>query len=196
MRNRPHALRQSPHHGRLSLPDASSVLGAYRRREPSQLLTYWFPTSKSPKRKRHVEIQILPLLDRRVSHPLSPARFLHRLCRHIYASDAVTAADYQVQSWFAESVLFAKVLSFPSCGAHTSHPFTKEIFIDVLAHFAWLQVANHTLNSGDPVRSKLTLSFHPGGLYALFLARKGNITDSALATYLLGPEDAVSYIEF
>lgn len=64
----------------------------------------------------------------------------------------------------------------------------------MLTHFTFLNgVAHHALNGGDPVGSKATLPFHPGGLYAPVPTSK-NVTD--LLPFLPPPANATSYITF
>ncbi|PVH93852.1 Lipoxygenase [Periconia macrospinosa] len=94
-----------------------------------------------------------------------------------YTSDEEVTADEEVGDWFeevrrgptgpeVEAQGLTPVASFPEKAA-------KKVLVDVLTHNAWLQVAHHSLNAGDPVRSSLTLPFHPGGLHKPVPEAKG-----------------------
>ncbi|KAF2637306.1 Lipoxygenase [Massarina eburnea CBS 473.64] len=105
-----------------------------------------------------------------------------------YGSDADVDKDYEVKAWFEEAQGLIPVQDFPEKA-------TKEVLIDVLTHNAWLQVAHHSLNAGDPVRSSLTLPFHPGGLYKPVPTTK-DIDDESLIAFLPNATASVTYIAF
>ncbi|KAF2451749.1 Lipoxygenase [Karstenula rhodostoma CBS 690.94] len=70
---------------------------------------------------------------------------------------------------------------------------TKKVLVDILTHNAWLQVAHHLLNAGDPVRSSLTLPFHPGGLYKPVPEAKGV---ESIVPFLPNATASITYIGF
>nr|QCS26860.1 putative manganese lipoxygenase [Didymosphaeria variabile] len=114
-----------------------------------------------------------------------------------YKSDHDVAADHEVCAWFkevrrgptgpeVEGQGLTPVASFPEKA-------TKKVLIDVLTHNAWLQVAHHSLNAGDPVRSSLTLPFHPGGLYKPVPEAKGV---ESIVPFLPNATASITYIGF
>jgi hypothetical protein len=106
-----------------------------------------------------------------------------------YASDAVLAADNEIQAWFVEATKNAKVYDFPGGKA-----CTKDTLVDTLTHFGFIvSVVHHALNGGDPIGSKATLPFHLPALYAPVPTTK-NVTD--LLPFLPPPANAVQYIGF
>ncbi|KAF1969683.1 Lipoxygenase [Bimuria novae-zelandiae CBS 107.79] len=107
-----------------------------------------------------------------------------------YARDKQVADDHEVAAWFKEvrrgPTGLIPVQSFPTKAS-------KKILVDVLTHNAWLQVAHHSLNAGDPVRSSLTLPFHPGGLYKPLPKAKGI---ESVVPFLPNATASVTYIGF
>lgn len=114
-----------------------------------------------------------------------------------YSCDERVTDDYEVAAWFeevrrgptgpeVEAQGLIPVQSFPTKAS-------KKVLVDVLTHNAWLQVAHHALNSGDPVRSSLTLPFHPGGLYKPVPEAKGV---ESVVPFLPNATASVTYIGF
>jgi hypothetical protein len=114
-----------------------------------------------------------------------------------YGVDSDVTADHELTAWFeevrrgptgpeVEAQGLTPVASFPSAA-------DKKVLVDVLTHNAWLQIAHHSLNAGDPIRSSLTLPFHPGGLYQPAPEAKG--VDS-LIPFLPNATASVTYIGF
>ncbi|KAK7187686.1 hypothetical protein DPSP01_004521 [Paraphaeosphaeria sporulosa] len=114
-----------------------------------------------------------------------------------YSSDADVAADHEVCAWFKEVRRGPTGPEVEAQGLIPVQSFpvdkTKKVLVDILTHNAWLQVAHHSLNAGDPVRSSLTLPFHPGGLYKPVPEAKG--VDSIVA-FLPNATASVTYIGF
>lgn len=114
-----------------------------------------------------------------------------------YDCDEHVTDDYEVAAWFeevrrgptgpeVEAQGLTPVESFPAKAS-------KKVLVDVLTHNAWLQVAHHSLNAGDPVRSSLTLPFHPGGLYQPPPKAKGA---ESVVPFLPNATASVTYIGF
>ena len=116
-----------------------------------------------------------------------------------YATDADVAKDYEVKAWFEEvrrgptgpAVDGKGLIPVPDFPEKPS----KQTLVEVLTHNAWLQVAHHSLNSGDPIHSSMILPFHPGGLFKPVPETKG-IDDATLITFLPNATAAVTAIAF
>lgn len=107
--------------------------------------------------------------------------------------------DYEVKAWFEE---FRCGPTGPEVEAQSLIPIqdfpekpSKNVLVDVLTHNAWLQVAHHSLNASDPVRSSLTLPFHPGGLHKPVPTTKG-VSEEELVAFLPNATASVTYIAF
>lgn len=114
-----------------------------------------------------------------------------------YDGDSQVTEDDEIVAWFeevnrgptgaeVEAQGLIPIQSFPTKA-------NKAVLVDVLTHNAWLQIAHHSLNAGDPIRSSLTLPFHPGGLYKPVPEAKG--VDS-IVPFLPNATASVSYIGF
>ncbi|KAF2874845.1 lipoxygenase [Massariosphaeria phaeospora] len=111
-----------------------------------------------------------------------------------YDCEEAIAADIELQNWFGEATVGAKVHDFPQCGTGSNKPCTRAVLVDVLTHFAFINgVAHHSLNSGDPVRAKGTLPFHLNGMYADVPKAKG-VTD--LMPFLPSATQSLAYTSF
>jgi len=104
-----------------------------------------------------------------------------------YPKDSDISKDFELQNWFTEATTGAKMIDFPSKPS-------KKVLVEVLTHFEFLNgVLHHAFNSGDPVGSKATLPFHPGGLYAPLPTTK-NVTN--LIPFLPPVTESLHYITF
>lgn len=123
--------------------------------------------------------------------------FFTSLVNTYYDCDDSVATDYEVTAWFdevrrgptgpeVEAQGLTPVQSFPAKPS-------KKVLVDVLTHNAWLQIAHHSLNAGDPVRGSLTLPFHPGGLYKPVPEAKGV---ESVVPFLPNATASVTYIGF
>jgi hypothetical protein len=116
-----------------------------------------------------------------------------------YASDADVEKDYEVKAWFEEIRRGPTGPEVKAQGLVPVQGFPEKVckatLVDVLTHNAWLQIAHHTINAGDPIRNSLTLPFHPGGLHKPVPEAKG-IDDAGLISFLPNATASVNYIVF
>ncbi|KAJ4300838.1 hypothetical protein N0V90_002926 [Kalmusia sp. IMI 367209] len=114
-----------------------------------------------------------------------------------YATDDHVTTDHEVSAWFEEVRRGPTGPEVEAQGLipvqHFPTKADKKTLVNVLMHNAWLQVAHHSLNAGDPVRSSLTLPFHPGGLYKPVPDAKG--IDSVIP-FLPNATASITYIGF
>jgi hypothetical protein len=174
---------------------------------------YWPEYGAFKKNYLHTDFQARGLVDASGKSPFKTFPFyddaseIVRIQREFYTSfvntyygsDDDVRKDYEVADWFKEVIRGPTGPAVDGKGLVPLQNFpekpTKKALVDVLTHNAWLQIAHHSLNAGDPVRSSLTLPFHPGGLYKPVPTTK-NIDDAGLVAFLPNATASVTYIAF
>jgi arachidonate 15-lipoxygenase (second type) / 8-lipoxygenase (S-type) len=87
-------------------------------------------------------------------------KFFTTFAQSYYASDAVVAADTEIQDWVQECNGPAKVFDFPR------RITTRRTLVDVLTQLAHLvSSAHHTVNTNELLQVSSTLPFCPPALY-------------------------------
>ncbi|KAK5117547.1 hypothetical protein LTR62_004969 [Meristemomyces frigidus] len=88
-----------------------------------------------------------------------------------YSSDAVVAADGELQAWANEANGPAKAIDFPSVIT------SRAALVNILTHMAHLaSTSHHTINTNELLSISSTLPFHPPALYKPLPTAKG-VTD-------------------